>query len=327
MALVGVVEPGTISNIFRTLSRAKGDALLLVEHEGVFAHVLFSQGDPTSAGFDGEDDADALPVIETWDAGFFSLIKRKAGSEETSGAQALLVNLDKQNSTQIEPWLEEGGYTTSLVAYPQQALQVISFIKPKAILLGCLKQAHGMTCEVFRARVRESSAAPPVVISVADPEDGCTAPHEFSQASPITRQRLEDLLWGRLSDLPEMGTETERPEAESYLEEQFSGRYRVTIGDAPTVDSDTGRHRIIDMSGPLVEPPPDPASLPKSLPTSPPTAPPTSPPAGTETTARPRTITQRVRPLGSGGTPAWLIVMAVALIGAAVVAALYIWRG
>jgi CheY-like chemotaxis protein len=176
MPLVGVLEPGTVSRIVRSVRHARGDVLVLLEQDNRSGHLLFEKGELVMARLGDRLGDDVLEALEGWSTGHYSLLKRSK-QEEEARAHVMLNGLNLTTRRTLERWLKRNGYATSTVGYPQHAIQVIPYIQPDVVLMHCPRGNLYLSCGELSARLREEmNGPPPLLVVVFGARDRCSEP-------------------------------------------------------------------------------------------------------------------------------------------------------
>lgn len=150
MALVGIIEQ-SLGHVIKSARFAQVSALMLVAQDESFGHILFEGGAissvqvTTGSGhfFSGEA---ALTEIVAWERGFYTMFKR---SEDADGQQALRVvvtGLPQPLQKKIEGWLKTACHAPSVVGLPHQIFEVVHFLQPDTIIMGCPLSHMGLPC-------------------------------------------------------------------------------------------------------------------------------------------------------------------------------------
>jgi len=175
MALIGVIEPGTVARVLRSVQHARGDVLILFEGEGQSGHVLFEEGRVVMARLDELRDDEAVAALEAWSFGHYSLLKRTRKETEARG-HVLLNGLSLPTRRGLDRWLKRNRWATSILGYPQHARQVIAYIQPEVVLMHCPRKVLGTTCRELREQLKADLTVPPLLVVVAG--EDCTEPAE-----------------------------------------------------------------------------------------------------------------------------------------------------
>jgi CheY-like chemotaxis protein len=193
MALVGVIEPGSVERILQSVSFAKADVLVLFSHEGQSGHVLLERGKVVTARLAELRDDAALAALKQWTVGHYTLVKRGHAVEGVRGHVALNIIGTRTRRT-LERWLKQEGYETSVVGHPDQALQVIEFLQPDVLLTACPKQSLALTCSELAARLKQASYLPPAVIALDAAPLACAEPSPPCVRVAGTVESLQEAL-------------------------------------------------------------------------------------------------------------------------------------
>lgn len=175
MPLVGVIEPGTVERILQSVSFAKADVLVLLTRDQQSGHVLLEQGRVVTARLGELRDDEAIGALKLWPAGHYTLIKRGHTAEGVQGHVVLNI-LGTRTRRALERWLKQQGYQTSVVGYPEQAMQIIDYLQPDVLLTACPRQALGLSCKELTARLHKENMLPPAIIALDVAAQGCTEP-------------------------------------------------------------------------------------------------------------------------------------------------------
>jgi hypothetical protein len=245
MALVGVIEPGTVDRIIHSVVFAKADVLILFAQDHRFGHIVFTRGVVETALLDDMDGDDAVATLRGWSGGHFTLIKRNQLEEGREQTPAVLCGLPQEASVGLERWLKHKGYSTSVVAYPQHAEQLISFLKPELILTACPRQFLGISCVELKDWASMTGASSHV-IAVGVAEGACTEPRSAClRISGV--EELEEVLsqqpQGDVAPRDEAAggepATAEQPTSEQPDEEEtLSPRFASLLDVAPRTASD-----------------------------------------------------------------------------------------
>jgi hypothetical protein len=194
MPLVGVLEPGTVSRIVRSVRHAKGDVLVLLEQDDKSGHLLFAHGELVMARLGDQLGAGVLATLEGWSTGHYSLLKRSQ-KEAEARAHVMLNGLNLTTRRTLERWLKRNEYATSTVGYPQHALQVIPYIQPDVVLMQCPRGDLYLSCAELSERLRqEMKGAPPLLVVVMGERDRCSEPGCIRIKAKV--EELEEVLSG-----------------------------------------------------------------------------------------------------------------------------------
>jgi CheY-like chemotaxis protein len=175
MPLVGVIEPGAVERILQSISFASADVLVLFSRDGASGQVLLEGGKIVTARLGELRDDEAVAALQQWSSGHYKLIKRGAKAEGTRGHVALNL-LGTRTRRTLERALKHQGYQTSVVADPEQALQVIVYLQPDVLLTGCPRQSLGTSCVDLSVKLRQEMLLPPAIIAIEVTPQGCTEP-------------------------------------------------------------------------------------------------------------------------------------------------------
>jgi len=173
--LVGLIEPGTVERVLKSVAYAKGNVLVLLEQEHCSGHVLFEKGSVITARVENKTGQAALGEMTSWIAGHYSLLKRQQKEVESKG-HVLLNSLELKSRRAMERWLKREGFTSSIVGYPQHAMQVISYIQPDVILMPCPRPTLKLTCAELRDALKEALGVAPLLIVVETAAKRCEDP-------------------------------------------------------------------------------------------------------------------------------------------------------
>ena len=193
MPLVGLIEPGAVERILKSVSYAGANVLILFEREQETGHVLFEGGELVMARLRDLRGEEALEALRGWPSGHYSLLKREQ-RESDARAHVLLNSLNLRTRRVMERWLKRAGYSTSIVGYPQHALQVVSYIQPEVVLMHCPRGALGVSCPELTELLRESMHVPPAVVVIDDVHHPCPEPTPECVKIPCSVEALEGLL-------------------------------------------------------------------------------------------------------------------------------------
>lgn len=193
MPLVGLIEPGTVDRVLQSVAYAKGNVLVLLEQEHRSGHVLFEQGKIVTARVGDKTGQAAVREMTAWFAGHYSLLKRQQKEAEGKG-HVLLNCLELKTRRAMERWLKREGYTSSIVGYPQHAMQVISYIQPDVVLMPCPRRSLDVTCAELRKDLTELLGVPPLLMVVEIPERRCEDPQDDCVLTDGSIDSLKALL-------------------------------------------------------------------------------------------------------------------------------------
>lgn len=194
MPLVGLIEPGTVTRIFRSVGHARADVLLLLEQGQQSGHVLFEKGVPVTVRLDPLKGDDALAALEGWTSGHYSLLKRAQKEAEAKG-HVLLNGLNLTTRRPLERWLKRNGWATSMVGYPQHARQVVAYIQPEVVLMHCPRHNLGLSCSQLSDELKADLPVAPLVVVLEDSEEhSCPQPEEGCVRIPGTVASLDRVL-------------------------------------------------------------------------------------------------------------------------------------
>jgi hypothetical protein len=173
--LVGLIEPGTVERVLKSVAYAKANVLVLLEQEHRSGHVLFEKGQIVTARVGDLTGPAAVRAMRGWFAGHYSLLKRQKREVEALG-HVLLISLELRTRRGFERWLKHQGYTTSIVGYPQHAMQVINYIQPEVVVMNCPRRTLAMSCDELREMLAEELGVPPLLIVVEHGDNRCEEP-------------------------------------------------------------------------------------------------------------------------------------------------------
>jgi hypothetical protein len=217
MALVGLIESGTVDRIIEAVGQSKSSALLLLQRERQAGQVLFEEGEVISARVGADNDQPALQRCRDWSSGFYRLIRSADDMTHPAGLHALVVNADVDSRDRWVDALHAKGFRTSVTPKHGWMRPLVALLAPELILMTCPRQAGDCDCETLRAELDQGLDVAPLVVTVADPARRCEQPAELCQRAPLVPEALYQTLVEHLSRLPGEATGSKSRPADSSL--------------------------------------------------------------------------------------------------------------
>lgn len=194
MALVGLIERGTVRRLLHSVAETKRDAVILLRRESQFAHVVFDKGACTSAQLGGFTGIDALQVIQEWSSGYFSVGRRTTQEGAQDYFHVLVVASNPKTRSALERWLAKHGFETSVLTNPDHTIQFVEMLEPDVVVVDCMQARYGTSCLDLRVLLRNTESSPPLVITLSEPGKQCGRPNQLCLTEPVDLSHLEDLL-------------------------------------------------------------------------------------------------------------------------------------
>jgi hypothetical protein len=192
--LLGSIKQGTISKLFKALTQANADGMLLLESGGQRAQIVFEKGTFKKANAAGLSGEDALIAVKRWSDGHYALKKESEDQPLVSQGHVFLALEDSAKQKKLNEWLLQGGFETSMIPYLGELIDLAAFLKPDAVVIDCPPSDGAANCHELLQQLT-TLKDPPALIGVppGEPDDECVLdPSQLLH--PFEQQRLQQIL-------------------------------------------------------------------------------------------------------------------------------------
>lgn len=238
--LLGSIKSDTVAKLFKALTRASADGILLLESGGQRAQIVFKEGKFSKASAAGLSGEDALIAVKRWSDGHYALKKRTEDQPLISKGHAFIAVEDKATQQQLAGWLHEESFESSVIPYIGELEELVNFLRPEVVIMDCPDQSVGMPCQDLLRRLEHDDDAPVLVVIPSESgECGCEVDKDL-ELKPFSKDRLTEILAAHLEPTA-TGVAFQQLVAEGFLKatktrERKQEQEQDAVQHAPTLE-------------------------------------------------------------------------------------------